>query len=107
MYAILVGPDPEGLGEQLGKQDVDVATIEGVATRPKLEETGVHEADLFVLTDVDQATAIPIVKDLNEEVRAVVYDRRSLPEFVKGQADLAVDPELLGPDAVAEELART
>lgn len=105
MYAILAGPDPDGLGAQLREQGVDATTIDGVATRPKLEEAGVHEADLFVLTDVEQATAIPIVKDLNESVRAVVYDRKSLPEFVRGQADLAVDPELLGPDAVAEELA--
>ncbi|SNZ18129.1 hypothetical protein SAMN06269185_3257 [Natronoarchaeum philippinense] len=105
MKAILVGPDADDLAEHLGDNGVDVAPIDGVATRPKLEEAGVHDADLFVLTDVGQATAIPIVKDLNDDVRVVVYDRNSLPEFVSGQADLAVDPALLGPEAVAEELA--
>ena len=105
MSAILAGPDADDLAAHLREQDVDVTVIEDVATRPELEEAGVHEADLFVLTDVGQATAIPIAKDLNDEIRAVVYDRHSLPEFVSGQTDLAVDPELLGPDAVAEELA--
>jgi len=38
-------------------------------------------------------------------VRAVVYSRESLPEFAKGQADLAVDPALLAAEVVAEELA--
>jgi Trk K+ transport system NAD-binding subunit len=105
MNGILAGPDADDLATHLREQGVDVTVIEGVATRPKLEEAGVHEADIFVLTDIGQATAIPIVKDLNDAVRAVVYDRHSLPEFVAGQTDLAVDPELLGPDAVAEELA--
>ncbi|QSG04164.1 DUF7126 family protein [Natranaeroarchaeum sulfidigenes] len=105
MYAILAGPDPDGLGEQLREQGVELGRIEGIATRPKLEEAGAHRADLFVLTDVEQATAIPIAKDLNDEVRAVVYDRQSLPEFVSAQTDLAVDPELLGAETVAEELA--
>ncbi len=105
MYAILAGPDPDELGEQLREQGVEVANVDGMATRPELEEAGVHRAALFVLTDVEQATAIPIAKDINEEVRAVVYDRQSLPEFVSAQADLAVDPELLDVEAVAEELA--
>ena len=105
MKAILAGPDVDALADQLRAQDVDVTTINDVATRPALEEAGVHEAELFVLTDVGQATAIPIVKDLNDDIRAVVYDRSSLPEFVSGQTDLAIDPELLGPEAVAEELA--
>lgn len=105
MKAIVAGPDADDLGGQLREQDVDVATVDDIPTRPLLEEAGAHDADLFVLTDVDQATAIPIVKDLNDEIRAVVYDRASLPEFVSSQTDLAVDPELLGPETVAEELA--
>ncbi len=105
MKAIVAGPDADDLGERLGENGVDVTPIEGVATRPKLEEAGAHDADLFVLTDVGQATSIPIVKDLNDGIRAVVYDRNSLPDFVASQTDLAVDPELLGADAVAEELA--
>ncbi len=105
MYAILAGPDPDDLATQLRVQDVEVTTIEGLATRPKLEESGVHRAALLVLTDVEQATAIPIAKDINDDIQAVVYDRQSLPEFVSAQADLAVDPELLGAETVAEELA--
>lgn len=105
MEAIIAGPDPDGLGEQLREQDVDVSSIDGLATRPKLEEAGVHRAALLVLTDVEQATAIPIAKDINEDIRAVIYDRQSLPEFASAQTDLAVDPELLGAETVAEELA--
>ena len=104
MKAILAGPDEDGLGDELRERNVDVAVVEGIVNRPALEEAGVVTAELFVLTDLEQATAIPIAKDLNEDVRVVVYDRNSLPAFASRQTDIAIDPDLLGPDAVAEEL---
>lgn len=102
--AVLVGPDEDGLGHALEGAGVEVAHVEGIATRPDLEDAGILEADLLVVTDVDQATTIPIAADLRPELRIVVYDRVSLPEFVSAQTDLAVDPELLGPVDVAEAL---
>ncbi|TKX51860.1 CTP synthetase, partial [Halorubrum sp. SS7] len=70
----------------------------------KLEDAGIGGAGLFVLTDVEEATGIPIAKELNSDVRIVTYATRSLPEFVATVADLAVDPALLDAATVAEEL---
>jgi voltage-gated potassium channel Kch len=101
---IVSGPDADGLAEALVDRGVDVARIEGPTTREKLLGAGIEGADTFVLTDADDATAIAVAKDDNPEVRVVLYAEDSLPEFARGQADLAVDPALLSPDVVAEEL---
>ncbi|GAB3691719.1 hypothetical protein GCM10028857_29450 [Salinarchaeum chitinilyticum] len=103
--AVLVGPDADGLGDALEAVGVVVTRVGDVATRPDLEEAGIVDAELLVVTDVEEATTIPIATDLNPDIRAVMYDRAALPEFVSAQTDLAVDPELLGPEDVAEALA--
>ena len=103
--AVVAGPDTDGLGDALEAQGIAVRRVDGVANRPALEDAGIAEAKLFVLTDVGQATSIPVVVDLVGDIRVVVYSRESLPEFAKGQADLLVDPALLDPETVAEELA--
>lgn len=103
MHAIIAGPDL-GLADQLDQRGVDVTRIEGMADRPTLEDAGILDADLFVLTDVRQSTAIPVSRDLHDGIRVVVYAHDTVPEFVRGQPVLIVDPDLLGPDAVAEEL---
>jgi voltage-gated potassium channel Kch len=105
MRAVLSGADADGLGDALEAEGVDVTRIDGIATAESLKAAGVEDADLFVLTDVDDATAVPIAKDRNPDLRIVFYAHESLPEFVSGQADLAIDPELLDADVVAEELA--
>ncbi|RCU47566.1 CTP synthetase [Haloplanus salinus] len=103
--AILAGPDRDGLGAALEVQGLDVTRVEGILTASVLDGAGVADADLFVLTDLDEATAIPVVKDRNPDARVVVYSHDSLPNFARGQADLAMDPDLFGVDMVAEELA--
>ncbi|MFB6129925.1 MAG: CTP synthetase [Salinigranum sp.] len=105
MKALVSGPDDRGLGDALAALGVETIRIEGPATRDSLAEAGLADADLFVLTDMSDASAIPVAKDRNPDVRVVAYSTDSLPEFARGQADLAVDPDLLGPDVVAEELA--
>lgn len=102
--AVFAGDDADGLAEALADEGVDVRFVDGVAARPALEEAGLLEADLFVLTDVGQATAIPIARDLTEDLQVVVYSGESLPDFVAASEVLQVDPALLSPDAVAEEL---
>ena len=102
--AIVAGPDEHGLGEELAALGVEVRRIEGLVTAAKLEDTGVADADYFVLTDVEEATGIPVAKELNPDVRVVTYASRSLPGFVATVADLAVDPDLLDAATVAEEL---
>lgn len=102
--AIVAGPDENGIAAALETEGVDVTRLDGVISRPQLEEAGIVAADLYVLTDIGQATTIPIVCDLNDDVRTVVYAHRTVPEFVKGQLDLAIDPQLMDANVVADEL---
>lgn len=102
--AVFAGHDDDGLAAALEAGGVEVAAVEGVADRPALEEAGICQADLFVLTDVGQATAIPIARDLTDDLRIVVYSGDSLPEFVAASEVLQVDPALLDAATVAEEL---
>jgi hypothetical protein len=103
--AVIAGPDEHDLGGALGDAGVTVTRAAGTANRPALEEAGVVDADLLVLTDTALATAIPVAEDLTDDLQVVVYAQESLPEFAAGQADMLLDPELFGTDAVAEELA--
>jgi hypothetical protein len=104
MKAVVAGTDTHDIGAALASAGVEVSTVD-VANRPGLEAAGVHEADLYVLTEARQATSISVAKDLDGDLHVVVYAEDSLPDFARGQADLVIDPELLDPAAVAEELA--
>ncbi len=104
MDAILVGPD-RGLGDALKATGISLARIDGPGTGDALASAGLDQADLLVVTDVGEATAVPIAKDENESIDAVIYASDTMPEFVRGQVDLAIDPDLLSPDVVATELA--
>jgi hypothetical protein len=104
MDVVFAGDDTEGLVSALREAGAEVRTVAGIANRPALEEAGVSEADVFVLADAAQATAIVVARDLNPDLRVVAYTGESLPEFVSAQRVLSVDPDLLDPDAVAEEL---
>lgn len=104
MKAVIVGPD-RGLGTALDDEGFDVARIDGLGTGTALEEAGIGEATLLVITDVGEATAVSIAKDVNPDLRVVIYSPETMPEFVRGQVDLAVAPDILSPDVVAEELA--
>ncbi|MDS0259623.1 NAD-binding protein [Haloarcula sp. S1CR25-12] len=103
MDVIVVGDDPERMREALAAEGHAV-TVADVGNRPGLEEAGIHDAEVYLLTEMAQATSISVAKDLNPDLRVVVYAEGSLPDFASRQTDLVVDPNLLGPDAVAEEL---
>jgi hypothetical protein len=105
MNVIVVGPGGE-IAPALDTQDATIESIDGVATRDKLEDAGAESADVMVITDVEEATVVPVARTLNPDVRLVVYARESVPDFVRGQLDLAIDPDLMDPSVVAEELAR-
>ena len=102
--AVLCGPDEDGLGDALSAAGVTVTRIDDRATRPALEEAGIYDADLLVLTDLAEAAAVPIARDLNDDLRTVVYASEGLPEFLGASEVLKVDPRLLDAEAVAEEL---
>jgi hypothetical protein len=105
--AVVAGPGADAIIAALEAEGVTVADTGTLGNRPALEEAGIVDADVLVLTDTSLATAIPIAKDLNDDLRIVVYAADSLPEFAKGQADMLLDPELFTPESVAEELATT
>lgn len=107
MHTIVAGPDEDGIGDALEAEGNAVERLDGVLSRPALEEAGIVEADLYVLTDVRQATTIPIARDLNGDLRTVVYATDTIPEFVRGQVDLAIDPAIADPVMVAEELSES
>jgi hypothetical protein len=101
---VVAGPDDRGLGDALADRGATVSRVSGVLTAERLAAAGVDDADVYVLTDLSEATSIPVVHERNPDVRVVVYSDSSLPEFVRGVTDLAVDPALVAPDVVAEEL---
>lgn len=105
MTRVLVsGPDGSDLAGAFEDVGAETVAVEGVAGRPSLEEAGVHEADFLVITDVGDATAVPVAKDMNDDLRVIVYATDTVPEFVRGQAELILDPALFEPATVAEEL---
>ena len=103
MNVILVGDDPERMREAVANEGHTV-TVADVGNRPGLEEAGVMDAEVYLLTELSQATSIVVAKDLNPDLRVVVYAEGSLPDFASRQTDLVVDPNLLDAAAVAEEL---
>jgi voltage-gated potassium channel Kch len=104
LKVVLAGDDTEGVARALDAVGAEVVRVEGPATRRSLSEAGIEDADVLLLTDMADATAISVAKDANPGVRVVTYATDSLPEFARAQADLALDPALFSPDLVAEEL---
>lgn len=102
--AVVAGPDPDGIGAALDARGATVTRVDGVVTGERLADAGIADATLYVLTDAAEATSIAVAKERNPDVRAVVYSHDSLPEFAAAQTDLAVDPDLLTAEVVAEEL---
>ena len=105
MRVVVVGP-PRGLVEAFEEREVTVGRVEGVAVRDELEAAGVADASTVVFTDVAEASAVPVARTVNSDVRVVFYTPDSMPEFVTPSADLAVDPDLLDPETVVDELVR-
>lgn len=104
MKAIVTGSDERDLSLALESEGVTVVRIEGVVTGDALDAAEIASADLLVVTDVEEVTAVSVARERNPDLRVVVYSTDSVPEFARGIIDLALDPALLSPDIVAEEL---
>ncbi|UPM42785.1 DUF7126 family protein [Halocatena salina] len=104
MNAVVIGPDDEGLGDALEAAGVDTTHAEGTASREQLLDADAETAELLIVTDSTLATSIPIANEINSQLRVVVYIHDSLPEFARTSAELILDPELMDPETVAEEL---
>ncbi|WP_254862021.1 DUF7126 family protein [Halovivax gelatinilyticus] len=105
--AIVAGPDDGQIAGALEAEGVAVTRLDEPPTRPALETAGITDVDLYVFTEYADATSVPIARDLTTRLRIVAYASGSVPEFVRGQLDLAIDPQAMGPTIVAEELAGT
>ena len=103
MKALIAGTDEYAIEAPIRAEGHDVTTVE-IGDSDSLEAAGIAAADVYLLTEMSQATSIAIAKEHNPDVRVVVYAEGSLPEFATPQADLVVDPALLDPATVAEEL---
>ncbi len=102
MKIIIGGADDRGLVQAL--ETANEVTQTAVADGETLETAGIADADAFVLTDLEQATAIPVAKDHNPDLTVLVYAEGSLPEFVTRQTNKLLDPALFDPAAVGEAL---
>ncbi|MFB6361524.1 MAG: CTP synthetase [Halobacteriales archaeon] len=105
MHVVLIGPN-RGLGAALDRNGATISRVDGPGTGESLRSAGITEADLLVLTDAAEATAVPVALDIKSSLRVIVYAPETMPEFVRGQVDLAISPDVLEPDVVAEELDR-
>ncbi|PSP27336.1 CTP synthetase [Halobacteriales archaeon QH_2_65_14] len=103
MTVIVAGTDDYEIGDAIENAGFTVSRVD-IANRPALEDANVIDAETYVLTEVQQATSISVAKDLNPDLKVVVYADGSLPDFARGQADLVLDPALFDPEAVADEL---
>lgn len=103
MNVVFIGPD-RGLGSALAGHGAIVSRVNGTGTGDSLRSAGVSGADVLVLTDIGEATAVPVALEQNPSLRVVVYAPDTLPEFVRAQVDLAISPAVLEPAVVAEEL---
>jgi hypothetical protein len=103
MSVIVAGEDTYEIAEAIEAEEFETARVD-VANRPALEDGGIVEATAYVLTEVQQATSISVAKDLNPDLKVVVYADGSVPDFARGQADLILDPDLFDPSEVAAEL---
>jgi hypothetical protein len=104
MNAIVIGPDTDGLGDALDDTGISTSYVEGTASRDQLVEAGIETADLLAVTDAGLATSIPIAREVNPDIRVVVYAHDTIPEFARATAGLIVDPDLMNPETIAEEL---
>lgn len=102
--AIVTGSDPEGIGASLEQAGASVERVEGPVTAGILERRGIDATALFVLTDPEEATAIPLARELQPDVRIVAYTHTSLPDFATHQADLVVAPNAIDQAVLVEEL---
>ncbi|HII51712.1 MAG TPA: CTP synthetase [Halobacteriales archaeon] len=63
------------------------------------------DADLLVITDTSDPTGILLCRELNPDIKTIVYSQDELSDFLRPQIDFALDPQLFPPNLVAEEIS--
>jgi hypothetical protein len=100
---VVAGTDEHGIADALEAEGAAVERVD-IANRETLAAADIAGAAAYVLTEMEQASSIPAAREANPDLRIVVYADGSLPDFARGQADIALDPDLFDPADVAAEL---
>ncbi|MFW6449173.1 MAG: DUF7126 family protein [Halobacteriota archaeon] len=101
---LLVGTDPGGLVADLEAAGLRVAHLDGTPIGPDLDEVGIAEAAVLLLTDAGQASIVPVARERNPTIAIVLYADQGFPDFASAQADLAVDRALIDVDELVDAL---
>ena len=101
---IIAGTETSDIGTALAERGPSVTHVPAPVTDGALAEAGLGEADLFVLTAQEEATAIPIVREQRPDITIVVYNEAGVPDFASHLADLIIDPAAIEQPVVIEEL---
>lgn len=103
-HIIVSQPDSTAIGDALVDEGADVTHVDRPITRRELERANVADATVFILTDADEATAIPLVREINPDTRIVVYTNDGITDFASHQADLVLSPAGIERTIVVETL---
>ena len=87
-------------------ESVRVERITGIITAEALAEASIDRATVYILTDPDEATSIPLAREKNEALQILVYADHSTPDFASHIADLILDPKLFPPESVIAEIVK-
>ena len=104
MNVVIAGTDKASISAAIENEGHQVTRVD-IGNGQSLENAGIESADAYVLTEMEQATSIVVAKDSNPDLQVIVYDEGSLPDFATKQTDIVIDPRLIDPPTVAEELA--
>ncbi|MFC7059243.1 DUF7126 family protein [Halovenus salina] len=102
-HVVVTGTDTHDIAGAIEEEGFAVTAVD-IGNRSVLEDADIAEAEVYVLTEAAQATSVPVAKDINSELKVVVYTEDSLADFALPQTDLILDPALFDPEEVATEL---
>ncbi len=80
----------------------EISTLEGIHSSPP---DALLNSDLLVITNTSDPTGILLCKELNPNLKIIVYSQDEISDFLRSQIDFALDPQLFPPDLVVEELS--
>ena len=64
-----------------------------------------YDHGLLVITDTSDPTGILLCRELNPDIKTIVYSQDELSDFLRPQIDFALDPRLFPPNLMAEEIS--
>lgn len=102
---LIVGPDEFDITARFRETDISAIHLDGVPVGADLDDAGIEEAKVVLLTHVDHASLIPVAKERNPDIQIVLYTSARLPPFASRQADVAIDQALVEVEEVIDAVA--